>query len=330
MRFPLTDKLSSLSLRLGFVAALALVFLAASCPAKADASCAATSKDTPVEVHEVADGVFVRHGVHALMTGGNLGGIANVSFVVGDKAVAVIDSGGSYCDGLRLKAAIRARTKLPIKYVINTHVHPDHLFGNAAFKEDQAEFVGHHKLTRAIAERGAFYLKRFSELMGAAAIAGTELIPPTLTVDDEKAIDLGGRTLTLTAQKTAHTDNDLTVFDSKTKTLWTGDLVFQGHLPVIDGKLLGWLSVLDKLSAVKADRAVPGHGPVSVPWPEGAQPEKRYLEALASDIRKSIEEGELMSQAQDKAGLSEKGEWKLFDEFNARNAAQAFAELEWE
>lgn len=292
--------------------------------------CIDLAQKTPAPIEKIADGVFVRVGVHELMTAHNLGGISNASFVVGETSVAVIDTGGSYCDGLRLKAAIREKTDLPIKYVINTHVHPDHFFGNAAFHADGVEIIGHTKLTRAIAERGQFYLTRFSELMGADAIAGTKLIAPTKSVEDTLSLDLGGRTLTLTAHSTAHTDNDLTAFDSKTRTLWTGDLVFQGHLPVIDGKLLGWRKVLKKLSDVKADRAVPGHGPSSIAWPEGAKPQEEYFDVLARDLRKFIAKGAFMQEAQKSAGVSEKGKWELFDEFNARNAAGAFAELEWE
>ena len=285
---------------------------------------------TRTVVEEIAPGIFVRPGVHETMSGENNGGIANIGFVLGADAVAVIDTGGSACDGQRLRAAIRSRTDLPIRFVINTHVHPDHVFGNAAFQQDSPRFIGHRQLPRAIAARGAHYLTANRTIMGADALAGTEIIAPNLTVDDRMELDLGGRTLELTAHQVGHTDNDLTVFDVMTGTLWTGDLVFQGHLPVIDGSLKGWLTVMDELSRIPANRAIPGHGPVSIPWPAGLQPQKQYLTMLIQDLRRLIAEGRTMNHAIEIAARSERSAWKLFDEFNPRNASAGFAELEWE
>jgi quinoprotein relay system zinc metallohydrolase 2 len=284
----------------------------------------------PASVEEVASGVFVRSGEHALMSGDNHGAIANVGFIVGSRYVAVIDTGGSACDGAALRAAVRATTSLPIRYVINTHVHPDHIFGNAAFLQDQPLFVGHHNLARALAARGAHYLEANLREMGDAAFAGTEIVPPGLTVDDRHEIDLGGRILELVAHPTGHTDNDLTVLDRATGTLWTGDLVFLEHLPVIDGSLTGWMAVTNELKQTSATRAVPGHGPASVPWPQGAAAQERYLSVLIEDLRRMIADGRTMNQAIDVAAHAERGEWQLFDEFNPRNASVGFAELEWE
>lgn len=305
-----------------------LLALVALCPTKPVN--AIENQCQAAKVRQVATGIFVREGVHEQMTAENKGGIANISFVIGDIAVAVIDTGGSACDGQSLRAAIRARTALPIKYVINTHVHPDHIFGNAAFLQDKPQYIGHAKLKRAIAVRGKYYLTRFKELMGEETLAGTKLIVPTVEVTDYITLNLGKRVLKVTAHSTAHTDNDLTVFDEKTKTLWTGDLVFQGHLPVIDGKLLGWQKVLAKIELIRADRAIPGHGPASVRWPDGTDPQRRYFSVLAKDLRRFIADGALMQDAQHVAGISEKDNWELFEDFNPRNVSAGFAELEWE
>ena len=89
-------------------------------------------------------------------------------------------------------------------------------------------------------------------------------MPPTLLVAGTTTLDLGGRALTLRAWPVAHSDNDLTGFDATTNTLFGGDLVFLGHIPVVDGSLKGWLRALDELQSIPAQRVVPGHGPVSV------------------------------------------------------------------
>lgn len=298
--------------------------------ASLDLALAAEAGSAPAEVSEIAPGVFVRQGALELMTPRNGGGIANIGFIVGDAAIAVIDSGGSHLDGHRLRAAIRARTQLPIRYVINTHVHPDHIFGNSAFDTDAPTFVGHRNLERAMAARGAYYLAANRRLLGNDAFAGTSVVLPTVSVEDSLILDLGGRRLVLTAYPTAHTDADLTVFDETSGILWTGDLLFVGHLPVVDGSLLGWLRVMDILASVPAARAVPGHGPAVVSWPDTLAPQRAYLTILAEDLRALIAAGQSMRLAVEQAAQSQRRHWTLFDEFNPRNAVAGFAELEWE
>lgn len=281
------------------------------------------------QIDEIAPGVFVHIGEIALMTKENEGAIANVGFVIGDTAVAVIDTGGSVAEGRKLLAAIRSRTDKPIRYVINTHAHPDHIFGDAAFQQDGTIFVGSPMLHRALVMRGALYIDAFRRIMGAALIDEVRLVSPTLIVGNVMSLDIGGRGLILLTHQTAHSDSDLTVYDPTSKTLFAGDLVFVKHIPVVDGSLVGFLKTVDGLQNLPARRVVPGHGPVSA-WPDALDSERRYLTTLARDVRAMIAAGQPIADAASHAAQSERQNWDLFDDYNARNATAAFSELEWE
>ncbi len=283
----------------------------------------------PLPLERVADGVFVYRAPYELIAPANDGAIANMTLVVGGEAAAVVDTGNSRLSGERMLAAVRAVTDRPLRYVINTHMHPDHTLGNAAFAGEGVRFVGHHKLPRALSLRSETYLAQANRLLGAEA-EGTRIVLPDLLVEDRLALDLGGRALQLEAHPTAHTDNDLTVLDSATGTWIMGDLLFVGHIPTLDGSLQGWLALLDELTARPAARAVPGHGPASVAWPQAAAAERAYLDGLRADVRRIIAEGRPMSAAPALVRPSEREQWALFDEFNARNAIAAYHEFEWE
>jgi len=279
------------------------------------------------DVVEVAAGVYVRPGQAAVVFEADR--IANIGFVVGDRCVAVIDSGGSLAEGRALDCAIREVTDLPVCYVINTHVHPDHLLGNAAFQRPGVEFVGHAKLPRALALRGDTYLERASAYEG-RVLSESIFVFPERTVTDTVKLDIGGRALTVRAHKSAHTDHDISIVDETTKTAFLGDLVFLEHLPVIDGSINGWIGELRDMIGEPLDYVVPGHGPVRAPWPSAGRPTLRYLTLLREDVRAWIVNGGDLASAQDNIGQSGSEEWLLFDRYHRRNVGAAYAELEWE
>lgn len=282
-----------------------------------------------LDTQQIASGVFVHFGPQQAPNRANHGEIANIGFIVGASCVAVIDSGGSPQQGVALKAAIRAVTDKPVCYVINTHVHPDHIYGNAAFKSEQTQFIGHRNLARAMALRGPFYLARAAEQLDISLTAG-DIIPPDLPVNRHMTINLGNRELILTAHPAAHTDNDLTVYDKQTRTIWLSDLLFVDHVPVIDGSLKGWLAELERLKKQPYRYVIPGHGPLITDWPSAMRPQYHYLTTLQTEIRDMIRQGKYLEQAVETVGQSERPNWQLFDHYHRKNVTAAFAELEWE
>jgi len=278
---------------------------------------------------EIAPGIFIRVGHHGTIFEDQE--IANIGFIIGTRCVAVIDTGGSIEEGKALQKAIREKTSLPVCYVINTHVHPDHILGNFAFKKAKTQFVGHANLPRAIQLLGPTYLQRASAKRP-EPLPAEHLVIPDKLVKQELRLDLGGRHLLVMAQPQAHTDNDLTIFDEKTQTLWLSDLLFAEHIPVIggSGSLKGWLKLLEDLQNQTAARVVPGHGPVKMKWPEAASAEVQYLENLYEETRDWLARDGELPEALNTVGYSQKEQWQQFDQFHKRNISTAYTELEWE
>ena len=280
-------------------------------------------------VSEVASGIYLHLSDHHWPDRDNHGEIANIGFIVGDKCVAVIDSGGSPQQGIALRNAVKQITSTPICYVINTHVHPDHIYGNLAFKGAGVQFIGHHKLARAMASRAPHYISRADELLN-IHVDQDNIIPPDIEVKDSLTLDLGNRSLLLTAHPTAHTDNDLSIYDKTTNTMWLADLLFLEHIPVIDGSLKGWLNELTKLEKNQYKLVIPGHGKLVKDWPVSMQAEKNYLTQLSNEIRTEIKSGKTLEHAVANVGLNAKNQWQLYEQFHRKNVTLGFAELEWE
>ena len=275
----------------------------------------------------VAASSYVRPGHHGLIFESE--DIANIGFIVGSKCVAVIDTGGSYSEGLHLLKAIRSLTATPICYVINTHVHPDHMLGNNAFQLEGVNYVGHHNLPQSLALVADIFLQRLraSEYL---VRDDTKIVFPDVLVADTLELDLGDRNLLLTAHATAHTSADLSIYDPKDKLLWLGDLLFMEHVPALDGSLIGWIGELESLMLSPSAAVVPGHGPVIAAWPQASHELLRYLKVLRDETREWMVAGGDMQGAQEHVGLAERDHWQLFDQFHKRNVITAYAELEWE
>jgi quinoprotein relay system zinc metallohydrolase 2 len=284
------------------------------------------------EIEEIAPGNYVHYGVHDVRSRENLGDNANVGFIVGDQCVLVFDTGGSRPVGEALLGALRGVTDKPVCYVVLSHVHPDHVFGAAAFMQDDPVVIGHENLPHQLAARGRFYREALERDLGGLA-DGSDIVMPTQTVatGETVTVDLGGRKVDIHAWTPAHTDHDVTVFDRATSTLWLADLLFVEHTPVLDSNITGFLAVMQTLRAnTDVRHYVPGHGRSSAPWPAALDPQQRYFEVILRETRRAIQDNVPLMDAVNQVGWSEANNWVNFDIYHRRNVTTAYTELEWE
>ena len=280
---------------------------------------------------EIQPGIYVHQGEHLDVDHGYHGDICNIGFIIGDQSVAVIDTGGSLKIGRQLLKAIREKTSLPISYVINTHVHLDHIYGNAAFINENPIFVGHSELPKAMLLRKEFYETTNQNFLNIPPEESIQ-IPPSLliSVNEPQEIDLGNRKLRLEAFPSAHTNNDLIVVDINTKTAWLADLMFTERTPSMDGDIHGWINALEKIEKSNYEVIIPGHGTPPANNNKAIRKIKSYLELLRNEIRQAIDDGMDLQDALDTIARSEKNKWELFDVQNARNINMVYPIMEWE
>ena len=294
----------------------------------------------PLDVKEIAEGVYVHYGKHENFyeKEDNIGDIANLGFIIGDQSIAVIDTGGSHQVGEALKLAIKQVSKKPIKYVINTHGHQDHIFGNSAFLSEGVTIYGHYNLRKFLQERGSQYVRQV--VVAGEKVKGTSIVFPHIVIaetspDQAKklsnkiTIDLGNRKLLLTSYSTAHTYADATVFDLKTKTLFVGDLVQSERLPTMDGLVKNWIKVLNEIEKVDFKIMVPGHGKIQKDNTALKQT-RTYLQVLYDDVVDALKKDIPAEKVIETAGSSEKDKWILFDRVNPGNVFRTFLRYEWE
>ena len=287
---------------------------------------------------KIADGVYVYEGLIEDFNKKNKGGISNFGFIIGKNCVAVIDTGGSPQIGEMIISDIKRKTKKPICFVINTHAHPDHYGGNSVFLDlnPMPEFIAHKNFANASANRIKTFNIRLLELLGIEKPFKPFKISRNIL--DEANIDLGDRKLFLKAWKTAHTNNDLTVFDIESGSFWTGDLLFVEHIPVLDGNLNGWIEITNEFQKKKnagsnealIKTVIPGHGPIQVDSLIAFRKQREYLQTLRLLVKQAIKENKNISEAVENISSKINSDWKLSDLFNKRNITASYAELEWE
>lgn len=281
---------------------------------------------------EAKPGLFVHYGKHQDSDHKNLGDIANIIFIVGKKSVMLVDTGSSPEIGDKVLKEIKKRTSLPISHVVISHGHPDHFLGLSSFIEEESvrQIIGHQKLSRSLILNFDFYVNQNYQLTKDNSLKRAILVLPNTTVKSGEYlnIDLGERIIQIKAWRSGHTDNDLSIYDKKTKTIITEN-IFVERIPSISASILGWTKTLEEMFKMEFEFAIPGHGNIKNKE-EAIKPMLSYFKELIEQVRLFHKENQSLDYAIKNTMPENKYNWKLFDLYHKRNVSRAFSELEWE
>lgn len=223
-------------------------------------ACPHIRADEPRKLEKIGDHVWSYVNVSPMTPARSFG--ANAGVVVGNKGAMVVDTLTSAKEGKQLLADVRAVTKLPLLWVVNTHYHLDHAWGNSVFEAEGATIIGASPAPRLLAERGAYGLAHADQHgLTKEDVEGTTLAPATVSFTGVMSIDLGGVIVELRSLPHGHCPDNLVVWVPADGVLFSGDLLFVGCHPFMgEGDVAGWLGDLDAVAALDAKKIIPGHG----------------------------------------------------------------------
>jgi cyclase len=262
---------------------------------------------------------------------------ANAGFVIGDDGVAVIDSFENEAAAKAMLAEIRRVTPLPIKFVINTHYHLDHVAGNAVFAKEGAVIVGHQSIRAWIHTEN---LKFFGDKITPAQKSLVEhLLAPEVVYDSGVTLYLGSRRIDVLHFE-GHTGGDSVVNIPDAGVIFCGDLFWRRTLPnLIDATVSAWIPTLNDIPNLPAnvtpgkslDRAtifVPGHGDVGNAG--DVREFQAYLVHLRTLVQPPLQAGkkgdELIAAVMPELSKSY-GSWDFFKDFSRSNILDMGAEI---
>ena len=230
-------------------------------------SAAAQAADTDKpRAQNVAPDIWYVQGEAAMGSAANRNFISNAGFVVTDEGVVVIDALGSPALAEELIAEIRRITAQPIRYVIVTHYHADHIYGLQAFKAAGATIVAHRAGREYIgSDTARLRLEASRKDLLPWIDESTRVVSADQWLEDhDTTLRVGSHEFQIRHVGPAHTSEDLVVFVPQRGVLFAGDLVFQGRIPFVgQADSRQWIASLTQLIDFKAKLVIPGHGPAS-------------------------------------------------------------------
>jgi len=261
----------------------------------------------------------------------NQGFRMNMAFVVGDSAVAVIDTGYTPAMAEEMVAHIRGITSKPIRYAINSNSQPHRYFGNDVFRRQGAEIIAHVHAVQRMNEMGGVFATAVENTLKLKPSSLLYPKNPTKPVDTDLTLDLGGIDITVRSFGAAHTRSQLVIEILSDNIVYAGDILYSGRLLAVlnDSDINNWLQAFQRLKGYKDALMVPGHGqPAKIT--AFIKPTESYLTLLQSHMLHAINEMMDIQDAIDSLDQSAYSALANFDVLAGRNASWAFVTLEAE
>ena len=252
----------------------------------------------------------------------------NAGFIVGSRAVTVVDTGISHRQGERMIEAIRRVTDKPIELVIITHATQEFVFGASAFEAQGATIAAQRETIELMKARCAHCLENLRAVLG-PEFDGSRLVLPARAFDKSIRVDSGGTTLELLYFGWASTPGDLVVYHPDTQTAFAGGMVTAGYVPSIrDCDFGGWRAALDALKRLPIRHLVPGFGPVG--GAEAIDATAQYLNALDAKMRALYRANSSLMESLEHADLPAYRGWGAYDPHQRQNAQHRYLQIEAE
>lgn len=203
---------------------------------------------------EIGTGVFVRR--HQSLD-------LNVGAVVCGDGLLVIDTRANHVQAAEMVESLRKISRLPVRWVINTHHHWDHTFGNQVFPD--AAIWGHDRCVKAMRLHGETMRTQVKALAPdqAATLDAVVITPPSFTFATTATVTFGGTAVEMRYLGRGHTDNDIAISLPERNVLFAGDLIEEGAPPSFNDSFpLDWPETVAALLPLAGGAVVPGHGAI--------------------------------------------------------------------
>jgi glyoxylase-like metal-dependent hydrolase (beta-lactamase superfamily II) len=291
----------------------------------------ARAEDRRLAAREIAPDVWLVQGEAALGSALNRNFISNAGFVVTPDGVLVVDALGSPALARELIAEIRRITARPIRYLVVTHYHADHIYGLQEFARIGTTILAHAEGREYLnSETAQLRLQASRSDLAPWIDAQTRLQPADRWLAEPKTrLSLGGEDFLIQHVGPSHTAEDLVVYASRHRVLFAGDLVFQGRIPFVgQADSRRWIAALDQLIAFAPAVLVPGHGPASTAPLQDLTLTRDYLQYLRTTMGRAARELEPFDEAYAAADWSRFEHLPLFRAANRINAYNTYLLME--